>query len=105
MPRVIAWLAAHFTKNKLLAGFETFYRSGRRTVAGEAVGSFMPPKITLFSQNLLRSFELSTGLYNIFGKRYGDPAAEEHRQNGIEQDGRTFRVKVAYHIPFPEDRR
>jgi iron complex outermembrane receptor protein len=49
--------------------------------------------------------ELSAGLYNLFGKRYADPAAEEHRQNGIEQDGRTFRVKVAYHIPFSEDRR
>lgn len=27
---------------------------------------------------------------------YGDPGAEEHRQDTIQQDGRTFRLKLTY---------
>jgi hypothetical protein len=53
MPRAVTCLAAPFIKGRLLAKFGTFYRSGHRTVAGEAVGSFMPSKITLFSKGRL----------------------------------------------------
>jgi hypothetical protein len=27
---------------------------------------------------------------------YGDPGSTEHRQDIIDQDGRTFRVKLTY---------
>jgi outer membrane receptor for ferrienterochelin and colicins len=95
-----ASLIAPFIKGKLFAGFETFYMGRRRTLSGETVGSFMVSNLTFFSNKLFKDFELSAGLYNIFDKRYSDPGSEEHRQNSLEQDGRTFRVKIAYRIPF-----
>ena len=72
----------------------------RRTISGDSVGGFMISNLTLFSQRLLGDFELSAGLYNIFDKRYADPGSEEHRQNSLVQDGRTFRVKITYRFPF-----
>jgi hypothetical protein len=41
-------------------------------------------------------WEFSASCYNLFGRRWYSPPAPEHLQNGIEQDGRAFRVKVIY---------
>jgi outer membrane receptor protein involved in Fe transport len=35
-------------------------------------------------------------LNNLFDYRYGDPGSGEHLQNIIEQDGRTFWLKLKY---------
>jgi outer membrane receptor for ferrienterochelin and colicins len=95
-----ASLSAPLIKGKLFAGFETFYMGPRRTLSGDTVGGFMLSNLTFSSHKMFRNFELNAGLYNIFDKRYSDPGSEEHRQNSLEQDGRTFRVKIAYRIPF-----
>jgi iron complex outermembrane receptor protein len=54
------------------------------------------PNFTLFSQPLKQHFRISASLYNAFNSRYGDPGAQEHLQDVIWQDGRTFRLKVTY---------
>jgi hypothetical protein len=33
-------------------------------------------------------------VYNLFNQTYGDPGSEEHRQQTIRQNGRTFWVKL-----------
>jgi iron complex outermembrane receptor protein len=38
---------------------------------------------------------LSIGIYNVFDRRYADPAATEHRQASLEQDGRSLRVLLS----------
>jgi hypothetical protein len=40
--------------------------------------------------------QASVSVYNLFNKRYADPAGDELRQDSILQDGRNFRVKLAY---------
>lgn len=40
--------------------------------------------------------ELSGSAYNLFDTKYSDPGGDEHKQDSIEQDGRTFRVKLTY---------
>ena len=52
--------------------------------------------MTFLSRALPKGFELSGSVYNIFDKRYADPGSEEHRQEGIVQQGRTFRVRLTY---------
>jgi outer membrane receptor for ferrienterochelin and colicins len=56
--------------------------------------------LTLFSQNLIKGLELSATIYNLLDTRYDDPATQgqgrTHLQDLIEQDGRTFRVKLTY---------
>jgi len=50
----------------------------------------------VFGQRLLKNLDLSASVYNLFDKKYGDPGGAEHLQDIIDQDGRTFRVKLTY---------
>lgn len=89
-------LVVPLVREKVFAGFEEQYASRRTTLAGNGAAAYYVTNLTLFSQNLLPGLELSASLYNLFDTRYGDPGAAEHLQDLIEQDGRTFRVKLTY---------
>jgi iron complex outermembrane receptor protein len=89
-------LIAPLIQDKFFVGLESRYVSARRTLTGRTASDFFLTNLTLFSQNLVRGVELSGSLYNLFDQRYGDPGSGEHRQDVIEQDGRTFWVKVKY---------
>jgi iron complex outermembrane receptor protein len=87
-------LTAPVIKKKLFAGTEALYTSSRKTVQGNRTGGFWLTNLTLSSARLWDHVSLSASLYNLFDKEYGDPGSTEHLQDVIEQDGRTFRVKV-----------
>ncbi len=86
-------LIAPIWSDKIFAGFETQYMSSRRTTSGGKVKDFVLNNLTLFTRNWYKGLELSAGVYNLFDQRYFDPGAAQHRQNGIERDGLTFRIK------------
>jgi outer membrane receptor for ferrienterochelin and colicins len=92
-------------KEKLFAGVEFLYTSSRATVYTTTTGETLPGSdaagygivnVTLFSQNIIKNLEFSAGIYNLLDKQYGDPASHFHQQHTIQQDGRTFRVKLTY---------
>ena len=83
-------------QDKLFVGPEMQYTSDRRTLAGRRTSGVFLTNVTLFSQHLLKGLEISGSVYNLFDTRYGDPGAEEHRQDVIPQDGRSFRFKITY---------
>jgi iron complex outermembrane receptor protein len=58
--------------------------------------NFFVANLTLLSRELWKNLELSGTLYNLFDEDYGAPASDEHLQDVISQDGRTFRVKLTY---------
>ena len=63
---------------------------------GEDAAGYGIVNFTLFSQNLIKGLEISASVYNILDRRYDDPASRFHVQDVIQQDGRSFRVKVTY---------
>jgi len=81
--------------DKVFIGYETRYMSSRKTVSGGEVGDFVINNLTLFTQNWIKGLDLSASAYNLFDARYFDPGSDAHRQNGIRQDGLTFRVKAS----------
>ncbi|MCX7088823.1 MAG: TonB-dependent receptor, partial [Methylococcales bacterium] len=81
--------------DKVFLGFETQYMSGRKTSSGGDVNDYIVSNVTLFTQKWLKGLELSSGVYNLFDQRYFDPGSDAHRQNGIQQDSLTFRVKAS----------
>ncbi len=83
-------------QDKLFASLEARYMSARRTLSGRTSSDYFLTNLTLFSQSLLQGVELSGSIYNLFDQRYGDPGSGEHRQDIIEQDGRTFWLKAKY---------
>jgi iron complex outermembrane receptor protein len=92
-------------KDKVFAGLEVLYTSSRHTVFTDLSGDTLPgPDVagyavvnfTLFSQNIVKNLEFSASIYNLLDKTYSDPSSRFHLQNAIQQDGRTFRVKLTY---------
>lgn len=83
-------------REKLFAGIEGQYVSRRGTLAGSSVGSYPLVNLTLFNTRLFPRVDLSASLYNVFDKRYDDPAGDETLQNVLQQDGRSFRLKLSW---------
>jgi outer membrane receptor for ferrienterochelin and colicins len=83
-------------RKKLFLGIEEQFTGRRKTLAADYNKAFFITNLTLFSRNLLKNLELSATLYNLFDNRYSDPGGTEHIQDIIQQDGRTFRVKLTY---------
>jgi iron complex outermembrane receptor protein len=50
----------------------------------------------VIAKDLFGRLQASVSLYNLFDKRYADPAGNEFLQRSIPQDGRNFRVKLTY---------
>jgi len=97
--------SAPLLKDKIFAGLEVQYTSRRHsvftdlsgdTLAGADAPGYAVVNFTLFSQNLIKNLDISASVYNLFDKTYFDPASNFHQQDVIQQDGRTFRVKVTY---------
>ena len=85
--------------NGIAAGLELQLIGKRQTLTGTEVAPRLVPNLTIVSRKLPHGIELSASLYNIANHIYGDPGSEEHRQDMIMQNGRTFRVKLTYRFP------
>ena len=84
--------------DSLRAGAELQYVSSRKTLAGGNAGGRLLANLTLLSEKLAPGLELSASVYNLFDKRYADPGGQEHVQDLIPQDGRSYRLKLNYHF-------
>ena len=81
------------------AGVEAQYISNRLTISGPQsghVGGYWIANLTLLAARLAPNLEMSASVYNLFDRRYADPAGPEQPQPSIEQDGRAFRLKFTY---------
>ena len=82
--------------DKLFAGFEGRYTSSRLTLAGNSASPFYILNLSLFSQRIVKGWELSAHINNLMNQKYGYPGSGEHVMDIIDQDGRTFWVKLKY---------
>jgi iron complex outermembrane receptor protein len=89
-------LSVPLAGRKAFASFQGLHTSSRRTLAGANDNGNFLSNATLFSKNVFKGFDISASVYNLFNVRYADPAAEEHHQDSIAQDGRSFRLKLTY---------
>jgi iron complex outermembrane receptor protein len=87
-------LVAPLLQKKLFAGLELQYQGSVRTLSGAAADDFLVGNLNLSAEQLVKGLDASIGVYNLFDTRYGYPGAEEHLQDVIEQDGRSFRLKL-----------
>ena len=77
------------------SGFEGQFVGRRHGPAGPVDGYWLA-NLNLVSGRLAGASEVSLGVYNLFDRAYADPAAPEHRQRSIPQDGRSVRVRLAH---------
>jgi len=83
-------------EDRLFAGLEVQYDSKAKTLEGDYTDDFILTHLTLTYMNSSRRLEISAGIYNLFDAEYAYPGFGEHMQDAIEQDGRTFRIKLTY---------
>jgi outer membrane receptor for ferrienterochelin and colicins len=85
-------------RRQLFAGIDTRYVGRVETLRGSLTDAFIVPNVTITTRPL-HHITLSVSVYNLLNQRYGYPGGDEHRQNIIYQDGRTFRVGLEYLWP------
>ena len=79
---------------RLVASLDAQYTSSMQTLAANNVSGFSVFNVTLLGHALGKHLDLSTSIYNIFDKKYFDAGRPEDVEDRIEQDGRTFRIKL-----------
>ncbi len=89
-------LIAPVVKDTLFAGLEIQYNGRSRTLAGDHADDFVLTNLALTYTSPSKRLEIAAGLYNLFDVDYAYPGSGEHVQDQIEQDGRTFRIKLTY---------
>jgi outer membrane receptor for ferrienterochelin and colicins len=83
---------------KMFASLDGQYRSRLENLDGTSVSPFTVVNLSFLAHKIARHADFSAGLYNLLDKKYFDPPSSENVQARIQQDGRTFRVKVTWHI-------
>jgi outer membrane receptor for ferrienterochelin and colicins len=89
-------LVVPILRDKLFSGLDLQYTSSRKTLAGPSVGGYMLANFTLFSREIIKGIDVSASVYNLFDKKYADPAAPEHVQSSIVQNGINYRLKMTW---------
>jgi outer membrane receptor for ferrienterochelin and colicins len=87
-------LSVPVVQQRLFASLDAQYTSPVLTLLGNTIGGFSVFNLTLLGHALGKHLDLSTSIYNIFDKKYFDPGRPEDVQDAIQQDGRSFRVKI-----------
>lgn len=82
--------------DKLSLGLEGIYSSSRITLAQKGTGDMWLLNATLLCRELRPNLQISASIYNLLDREFRFPGGPEHVQDTIEQDGRTFRLKVSY---------
>jgi iron complex outermembrane receptor protein len=77
------------------ASTEILSMSSRLTLAGRMLAPAATASVTLLAP-LGRGFDLDLNARNLFNVQYADPASDQHRQDDIPQNGRTFRIGVRW---------
>ena len=87
-------LIAPVVQERLYAAAEVQYMSERMTLTGNNTDDFVVMNLNFSARLLENRAKASFGVFNIFDQEYFDPASEEHIQEMILQNGRTFRATL-----------
>ncbi|HEY1212877.1 MAG TPA: TonB-dependent receptor [Bryobacteraceae bacterium] len=82
---------------KTFATIDAQYVGRRATLAQNTVSPYTTLNFTLLGQDVFGHLDLSASLFNALDKNFYDPGAEQHLQDALQQDGRSFRVKLVWH--------
>jgi outer membrane receptor for ferrienterochelin and colicins len=87
-------LTVPVVQRRLFASLGAQYTSSVQTLGGNTVSGFPVLNVTLLGHTLGKHLDLSTSIYNILDKKYFDPGRPEDIEDAIQQDGRSFRIKI-----------
>lgn len=74
----------------VFANLDLQYNGKAMTLARNYAPSFVVANLTLNTHELWRGVELTAGVYNLLDEERRFPGAEEHAQETLQQEGRTY---------------
>lgn len=81
-------------QSRLFVSVEEQYTGRTETFSRASSGNYFLTNATFFAPNIADDIDLSASIFNLFDRKYGSPGSEEHRQDIIEQNGISFRLKL-----------
>ena len=82
----------------LIGGLELQYLGARPTLTGNRAPAYTLLNATLLRKNIASRVDLSASAYNLLNSAIYDPGAEQHIEDLLRQDGRTFRVQLTLRL-------
>ncbi|MGA2571291.1 MAG: TonB-dependent receptor [Terracidiphilus sp.] len=77
-------------------GVELLYNGSQMNYAGQRISPSFLANATLATRALRSGWEFSVSCYNLFDRKWATPTGPEIAAPATVQDGRTYRVHVAY---------
>ena len=93
-------IIAPILRDRLTIGIEAQYTDPRKTYVGTFAGRYAVANFTASTREFAGGFRMSASVYNVFNRRYSDPAGSEIAEPALIQNGRDFRVQItrAFHF-------
>ena len=87
-------LTVPLIEQSLLLGVDGQFLGRRLTLLQDSLSSYQVLNLTLLGHGLGKHLDVAASVYNILDKKYFDPGRPEDPEDAIQQDGRSFRVKI-----------
>ena len=84
-------------QRRLFASGDAQYESSRKTLQGNQTGKHPLFNVTLLGRAINKRLDLSTSVYNLLDRKYFNPGSGDLTEGALEQDGRSFRIKLTWH--------
>ena len=78
----------------LFAGIDGQFLGRRLTLLQNSLSSYQVFNLTLLGHKVGKHFDVGASVYNVLDKKYFDPGRPEDPEDSIQQDGRSFRIKI-----------
>ena len=85
-------------RKRMWVSLDAIYRSRVQSISGTTISPFAVVNATLLTRRLGKHMDLSASVYNLLDKTYFDAASNELLQSRIQQDGRSFRLTMTWHL-------
>ena len=78
----------------LFAGVEGQFLGRRLTLLQNSLSSYQVFNLTLLGHTVGKHVDIAASVFNVLDKKYFDPGRPEDPEDTIQQDGRSFRIKI-----------
>ena len=87
-------LSVPLYNQSLFAAIEGQFLGRRLTLLQDSLSSYQVFNLTLLGRKVGKHFDVAAGVFNVLDKKYFDPGRPEDPEDAIQQDGRSFRIKI-----------
>jgi iron complex outermembrane receptor protein len=85
-------------RSGLIGGLEVQYLGARPSLARSQAPAYTVVNATLLRKNIASRIDFSASVYNLLNSAIYDPGAEQHVEDLLRQDGRTFRFQLTFRL-------